>query len=134
MCIHIGLLMVVVSMCLLLSRTLCQDLLDSLLFLQKEGADDPGLEALRAERSTIGTGDGALSLFELAVGRLFQVLDSLNGHLGVTASWSLGGLFDLFRCKLSAGRADGPDLVGSGVVRMTPRACEAMIRHVCTRV
>jgi len=91
--------------CLFLS--LGQDLLDCLLLLQQERSHDALLDALGGEASSVGTADCALTLLQGVVLCRSDVLDSLQRHLAVTASWSLGGLLVALCHQLAAWRSDG---------------------------
>jgi len=113
----------------LCSLTLCENLLDSLLFFQKKGSNNSLAHTLCTKTSTIGSGHSSLPLLEVLVIRSLYVLDSLKGQFAITASRSLG-LFDHNLGTEFASRSpDGLDLVGSGVVRLTADACVATISH-----
>lgn len=112
-----------------LSLTFCQYLLDSLLFFQQEGAYDALFEASRAARSSVGTGDGAFSLFQIGIGSLLQMLNARKRGLAIGAFRSLGRLLNLTSRQLATGSTSRTDTVRFGVVRMTSGTCVASITH-----
>jgi hypothetical protein len=114
---------------LFLSRAFCQDLLNSLLFLQQKRTDNTLLKTSSTAATSVSTRHSTLSLFQIWVSALLQVLNARQGHFAIGAFWALGGLWD-FTSRKSATRSSGwANLVGAGVVRMTSGACEAIVTH-----
>jgi hypothetical protein len=113
----------------LLASSLCQNLLDSLLFLQKESSHDARLDTGGTAGSSVSTGDLAFALLQSMIFGRLDVLNSLQGSLAITASGSLGGLVDSLRLQSSTGSSDASSTMLSGVVRVTACSCPTVITH-----
>ena len=74
----------------LFSSSLGQDLLDCLLFFQKEGTHDAFLHTVGASRTSVSTRDSTFSLLGSVVFAGSNVLDSRKHTFAVTADGSLG--------------------------------------------
>jgi hypothetical protein len=115
----------------LLLSALGQDLLDGLLLLQQEGADDALPDARGAGGAPVAPRHGPLALHGASPLGISQVLDPLEGRLAVAALRSFGGLLYALRLEDSAGGADRPVAVLLRVVRMAgPRSVPACVRHL----
>lgn len=115
----------------LFSRSLCQHLLHSLLFLQKESSHDARFEAHGAARSPIRTRDSALSLLRGVVFARPDVLDPLQSHFAVTALGSSGGLVHALLLEGTTWSSDSSRLVRPSIVGVASHSRPTIIRHDC---
>jgi len=91
--------------------------LDNLCLLDKECADDPGLDAVTTPAATVRTSHGLLALGD---GRIFPRAESDDARQRDTAVTALGhcsGLLEVVVDQLPSGSFDNTPAVGSGVVR-----------------
>ena len=118
--------------CLLLLlglASLLQDLLDDLLLLDQEGADDAVANAVAAPGTAVGALDGLLGLGERSI--LAGAEGGDAGELGaaVTALGSSTALLDVKDTVLAAGSLDDPGPVGPGVVGVATAVGNALASH-----
>jgi len=106
------------SLALLLS--LLHDLLDNLLFLNQECANDTVLDAVGTSGTAVGTLDGLLWSGDAGIFARTQSRDTREFDAAVTAFWRSALLLQVQISELASGSLDNADLVRLSVVRLSP--------------
>jgi hypothetical protein len=114
----------------LLLLGLLHDLLDDLLLLDQEGADDAVTDAVGAAGATVGTLDGLLGAGDLGVLARAEGGDTRELDAAVTALGGSTPLLDVKVPVLATGGPDNADLVGDRVVRLASPVGESLSRHL----
>jgi len=113
----------------LLLLGLLHDLLDDLLLLDEEGADDAVTDAVGATGATVGTLDGLLGAGDLGVLARAEGGDTRELDAAVTALGGSTPLLDVKVPVLATGGPDNADLVGDRVVRLAAPVGKSGVGH-----
>lgn len=103
---------------------------DGLDFLQQEGSDNAGLNALAAEDTSVRASHSLVLLGESLVSErpeLGHSVESLSAFAAVDGGARAGGsLLDVLHDHSGSGGADLADLVGLGVVAESASVCHSL--------